>query len=275
MWHTNKGHPFPAVHRVVRIDSADTQHAALARYAQESMVAANTTATSSPEPAASSAGIAKISLPTIGVGLVLMLIMVLLRARLRRNQNRRSGGSTPRTPMAPDAAPALARLQRALAKASVGATPLELDAVAPVIPFDPAAHEGADAVCAICLDEMESGAKTRKLPCGHIFDAICVEQWVAKANRCPICNSAPVDPDSLASKHTHRASDVMSGFVPRTRRRRERDPNGGFRLDIPRAVAPNQPPTAAPPTTEPESTALPATPSGVALRPHAPPPPTL
>lgn len=132
--------------------------------------------------------------------------------------------------------PALARLQRALAKGG-GTTPAELDSVSPVEPFTPGPHddagEGNEHVCAICLDEMPAGTKSRRLPCGHAFDAQCIEQWCAKANRCPICNASPVDAEELAMKRATRAASMLHEFTgPRGRRRRERDPDGGggFRL---------------------------------------------
>jgi hypothetical protein len=45
-----------------------------------------------------------------------------------------------------------------------------------------------DACCAICLVEFDDGDELRKLPCNHKqFHAECVDRWLAKAGRCPLC----------------------------------------------------------------------------------------
>ena len=100
-------------------------------------------------------------------------------------------------------APVVARMQRRWAKGA-GLTLEELDSVAPIRPFErrsnaerfapsdaptgtadaaagsEAASESIDTAsavdemettCAICLEEMTVGCKTRRLPCGHEFDA--------------------------------------------------------------------------------------------------------
>lgn len=203
-------------------------------------------ATPSPSPTAEKAPpkpveIVKIAVPVVLLTLFMLLLIVLVRLRLRRTQRGRPGVAPRAGPATPDAGPALARLQRALAKGGVGATPAELDFVAPAAPFDKLIHEGEDGVCAICLDEMQPGAKVRTLPCSHTFDAPCVEQWAAKANRCPICNAALVDAEALAMRRTSRATSMLTEFgTPRGRRRRERDPDGSFRLAAlpPRSLLP-------------------------------------
>ncbi|GJQ09132.1 hypothetical protein GpartN1_g923.t1 [Galdieria partita] len=42
--------------------------------------------------------------------------------------------------------------------------------------------------CSICLDSIRVGDYMRKLPCGHMFHATCVERWLLHAHRCPLCN---------------------------------------------------------------------------------------
>lgn len=42
--------------------------------------------------------------------------------------------------------------------------------------------------CAICLGDFEDGDQLRKLPCQHQqFHSCCVDHWLAKAGRCPLC----------------------------------------------------------------------------------------
>jgi len=45
-----------------------------------------------------------------------------------------------------------------------------------------------DACCAICLCDFDEGDELRKLPCDHKqFHAECVDRWLAKVGRCPLC----------------------------------------------------------------------------------------
>ncbi|CAD5214884.1 unnamed protein product [Bursaphelenchus okinawaensis] len=43
--------------------------------------------------------------------------------------------------------------------------------------------------CAICLNTMTSGVK---LPCGHIFEELCVRKWLEERNECPLCRKTVV-----------------------------------------------------------------------------------
>lgn len=116
--------------------------------------------------------------------------------------------------------PALARLQRELAKANAegGLTKKEIDQAAPVSTHS---GHGEDHHCAICLDDIEVGSKIRTLPCGHVFDATCVETWVVRANRCPVCNAPVVD---------KKAEPEKEYTAPLRRARRHRGANGRFML---------------------------------------------
>lgn len=117
--------------------------------------------------------------------------------------------------------PALARLQRELAKANAegGLTKKEIDQAAPVTTLT---AQGEDHHCAICLDDIEVGAKIRTLPCGHVFNATCVETWVVRANRCPVCNTPVVDKKAEPVKEAYTA--------PLRRARRHRGSDGRFSL---------------------------------------------
>lgn len=54
--------------------------------------------------------------------------------------------------------------------------------------------------CAICLGEFEEGDQLRRLPCQHQqFHSCCVDHWLAKAGRCPLC-VADVQPSNEAKE---------------------------------------------------------------------------
>lgn len=41
--------------------------------------------------------------------------------------------------------------------------------------------------CYICLERLAIVKPTAELPCGHGFDRMCIEQWLSRNNRCPVC----------------------------------------------------------------------------------------
>jgi len=49
------------------------------------------------------------------------------------------------------------------------------------------AANGKETSCAVCLVEFEEGEELRKLPCGHRFHAPCVDRWLLRSSRCPLC----------------------------------------------------------------------------------------
>eukprot|EP00933_Yihiella_yeosuensis_P060612 TRINITY_DN63360_c0_g1_i1.p1 TRINITY_DN63360_c0_g1~~TRINITY_DN63360_c0_g1_i1.p1 ORF type:complete len:490 (-),score=87.63 TRINITY_DN63360_c0_g1_i1:408-1877(-) len=48
------------------------------------------------------------------------------------------------------------------------------------------------ASCSICLCEFTDGVIVRRLPCGHHFHRRCVDKWLQRNKRCPLCMH-PVD----------------------------------------------------------------------------------
>jgi len=77
-----------------------------------------------------------------------------------------------------------------------------LDAVSPATSFKnvgenkkkttttPPYQSGTTIICVICLDDFKPKSEVRRLPCGHIFHATCIEEWLLKKHHfnCPLCN---------------------------------------------------------------------------------------
>mmetsp|Transcript_110207 Transcript_110207/g.312616 ORF Transcript_110207/g.312616 Transcript_110207/m.312616 type:complete len:307 (+) Transcript_110207:86-1006(+) len=49
------------------------------------------------------------------------------------------------------------------------------------------AANGRETGCAVCLVDFEEGESLRELPCGHKFHAPCIDRWLLKSSRCPLC----------------------------------------------------------------------------------------
>lgn len=86
----------------------------------------------------------------------------------------------------------------------VGATTRQIRTV-PVVYFeerfsDNADHMSTQASCSICLSDFASGVLLRKLPCGHRFHRSCVDKWLARNKRCPLCMHAIDEVCSWAPK---------------------------------------------------------------------------
>lgn len=46
--------------------------------------------------------------------------------------------------------------------------------------------------CAVCLCDFEEGESAKKLPCGHHFHKCCIDRWLQRSKRCPLCMH-PID----------------------------------------------------------------------------------
>lgn len=44
-----------------------------------------------------------------------------------------------------------------------------------------------DASCAVCLSDFGSGELIRRLPCKHVFHKGCIDNWLHRNKRCPLC----------------------------------------------------------------------------------------
>ena len=44
--------------------------------------------------------------------------------------------------------------------------------------------------CTICIEPYKFGQKVIRLPCGHYFHGTCIEPWLHKSCRCPLCRKS-------------------------------------------------------------------------------------
>lgn len=46
---------------------------------------------------------------------------------------------------------------------------------------------GEDRQCVVCITDFKTGEQVRTLPCFHKFHKQCIDEWLARDNKCPIC----------------------------------------------------------------------------------------
>ncbi|KAL6911422.1 hypothetical protein ACP4OV_000227 [Aristida adscensionis] len=60
---------------------------------------------------------------------------------------------------------------------------------------------GGSGECAVCLEAFRAGDRRRVLPrCGHGFHAACVDSWLRKSRRCPVCRAEVVASPAAAQR---------------------------------------------------------------------------
>ena len=55
------------------------------------------------------------------------------------------------------------------------------------LPVETAAEGLAGETCSICLCAQEAGERVRRMPCGHTHHAACLETWLERSTKCPVC----------------------------------------------------------------------------------------
>jgi len=68
----------------------------------------------------------------------------------------------------------------------VGTSP-EVVSSFPMFPY--AGENLAEKNCTICLDDFKKDIMLRRLLCLHVFHQECIDEWLKKSKKCPICNS--------------------------------------------------------------------------------------
>lgn len=192
----------------------------------------------------------------VGVTFILVVAFILIQRHRRRRRAEDPDSPPPRhltrleRLALPEAAGVNAESIRALRQrrwaarhSNAGLTVDEIDLVAPVKQYVVGEKGGGgegerwgdeeDDTCAVCLDDMGEGDKTRRLRCGHEFHADCIQAWVTKANRCPVCSVEPLDAACIAKRRNARSSTRrgIDAAISRERRRRTRGAGGGYELD--------------------------------------------
>lgn len=69
-----------------------------------------------------------------------------------------------------------------------GAEQATISRTTSVLEYSPSLFDDpTGASCAVCLCEFGAGDSLRKLPCGHFFHEHCVDRWLVRNKRCPLC----------------------------------------------------------------------------------------
>lgn len=50
-------------------------------------------------------------------------------------------------------------------------------------------RDEAQSQCMVCLCDFTTSEEARRLPCGHVFHAPCIDEWLRRCMDCPICKA--------------------------------------------------------------------------------------
>jgi hypothetical protein len=53
--------------------------------------------------------------------------------------------------------------------------------------YAPDLFDEPNASCAVCLSEFDAGDLMRQLPCKHYFHRHCIDKWLRRNKKCPLC----------------------------------------------------------------------------------------
>jgi len=97
-----------------------------------------------------------------------------------------------------------------------GATSRQINALALVRYPGTPSQEGwldiGEPSCAVCISDFSTGELLRQLPCRHNFHKCCIDKWLLRNKRCPLCMSAIDDlaNSTSASKARRRTSPLCN-----------------------------------------------------------------
>ena len=49
-----------------------------------------------------------------------------------------------------------------------------------------------EAACHICMEDFKQGSRFKALKCGHSYCSQCIDEWLKREKRCPVCNAVPI-----------------------------------------------------------------------------------
>lgn len=41
----------------------------------------------------------------------------------------------------------------------------------------------------VCMENFDAEKTIKKLRCGHEYDAVCIDTWLLREKRCPVCGN--------------------------------------------------------------------------------------
>lgn len=96
------------------------------------------------------------------------------------------------------------------------ADPADIRAL-PSLIFSEGLLSARDMSCSVCLCEFEPGDRLRRLPCSHHFHKDCIDQWLLRSKKCPLCNGAIDHAGCCAHEKRERAGLGLRSLVRRAR----------------------------------------------------------
>lgn len=91
--------------------------------------------------------------------------------------------------------------------------------------FEDASEEelaAGDRTCIICREEMQTA---KKLECGHMFHARCLQSWLKRQLTCPTCR-APIDVNGSHQNRARSGNQPQNNDAPIEQQGNQRQPNG-------------------------------------------------
>lgn len=79
----------------------------------------------------------------------------------------------------------------------------DLIGMLPLIDYSPDLFDDpGDVSCAVCLNEFHDGDLMRQLPCKHYFHRHCIDKWLRRNQKCPLC-MGDIEDTARSSSESH------------------------------------------------------------------------